>query len=53
MKNLKKPTYTQRKVLEKWGLDPHVWLVERDTPEELVLVHRYSDTTRKRILKES
>jgi hypothetical protein len=52
MKNPKKPTYTQRKVMEKWKLNPMDWLVERDTPNELVLVNRYSDSTMKRILKE-
>lgn len=52
MKNPKKPTSTQRKTMEAWKLNPADWLVERDTPNELVLVHRYSSTTTKRILKE-
>lgn len=45
MKQGKKPTREQRKLLEKWRLDTRVWLVTKDTPEEMVLVHRNSDKT--------
>ena len=52
MKNGKKPTYSQRKLIEKWKLDAHDWLVVKDTPEQLVLVHKYSDKTTRIIPKE-
>jgi hypothetical protein len=43
LKNGKKPSWTQRKVIEYYGLDAHDWLVSKDTPTEMVLVHRYLD----------
>lgn len=51
MKHGKKPTREQRKLLQKWKLDPAVWLVVKDTPMQMLLVHRYSDKTTKTILK--
>ena len=53
MKHGKKPTYEQRKLLEKWKLDTRVWLVVKDTPSEMLLVHRHSDKTTRTIRKES
>ena len=52
MKQGKKPTYTQRKLIEQWNLDPRDWFVSKDTPEYLLLVHRYSDKTTKTLPKE-
>lgn len=52
MKNGKKPTYEQRKLIQEWGLDAHDWLVVKDTSTEMVLVHRYSDRTTRTIIKE-
>ena len=46
MKNGKKPTYEQRKVIHQSGLDPHDWLVVKNTPTEMVLIHRSDKTTR-------
>ena len=46
MKQGKKPSWNQRKVLEAWGLNPRDWLVSKDTSTEMVLVHRYTDTIR-------
>lgn len=43
MKQGKKPTYYQRKEIEAYGLDSRDWLVSKDTPSEMVLVHRYID----------
>jgi hypothetical protein len=37
--------------MQKWKLDPADWLVVKDTPEEMHLVHRFSDTTTKVIPK--
>ena len=51
MKHGKKPTLAQRKLIQKWGLDSANWLVVKDTPTEMVLVHRHSDTTTKTIPK--
>lgn len=51
MKHGKKPTYEQRKLIEQWKLDPHDWFVVKDTPTEMLLVHRYSDKTTRMIQK--
>ena len=51
MKNAKKPTRAQRKLMDKWGLDAHNWFVIKDTPENMVCVHRYSDKTIRTIPK--
>ena len=47
MKHGKKPTREQRKLLQKWKLNTYDWLVERETSTELVLIHRYSDKTKR------
>lgn len=51
MKHGKKPTVQQRKLIQKNGLDPAVWLITKDTPEKMELVHRYSDRTTRTIYK--
>ena len=51
MKNGKKPTREQRKLIEKWHLDAHDWLVVKDTPDEMWIVYRYSDKTMRTIPK--
>ena len=51
MKHPKKPTRQQRKLLQKWKLNPAVWFVIKDKPDELWLVHRYSDKTTRIIPK--
>lgn len=53
MKHGKKPTVAQRKLLQKWKLDPAVWLFTKDTPEKMELVHRHSDKTTRIIPKEN
>lgn len=45
MKHGRKPTAAQRKLLQKRRLDPAVWLVIKDLPDRLELVHRLSDKT--------
>lgn len=40
MKQLKRPTRRQKIELEKRGLKPKSWYVERDTPEILVVVSK-------------
>lgn len=51
MKHGKKPTVAQMKLMVKWKLDPTMWLVVKDTPERMELVHRHFDKTRKIIPK--
>jgi hypothetical protein len=51
MKQLKKPTREQKKLMQKWKLNPADWFVERDTPEQMKLVHRLSDRTTRTIPK--
>lgn len=51
MKHGKKPTRTQKQLLQRLKLDPAVWLIVKDTPDRLELVHRYSDRTTKTIYK--
>lgn len=46
MKNPKKPTYEQRKLIQQWGLNPMDWLVSKDTPTETMLVHRHTNAVR-------
>jgi hypothetical protein len=51
VKNGKRPTREQRKLMEKRKLDSSLWLVVKDTPERMELVHRLFDRTRKVIPK--
>ena len=44
MKHGKKPTYEQRKTIQDSNLDAYDWLVVKDTPTEMVLVHRQLET---------
>ena len=43
MKHLSKPTRSQRIFIKSKRLNPDNWMVERDTPTELVLVHKHFD----------
>jgi hypothetical protein len=52
MKNGKKPTRDQRKFLERNKLNAADWLIVKDTPELMEIVHRFSDKTMKVIYKE-
>ena len=47
MKNGKNPTLAQRKLMQKWKLDSSMWLVVKDTPDRMELVHRHFDKTKK------
>lgn len=51
MKHGKKPTREQRKLVQKQGLDPAVWLIVKDTTDRMELVQRYSDRTTRTIHK--
>lgn len=51
MKHGRKPTKAQKIILKAYHLNPDNWLIVKNTPQELVVIHRYTDTTR-RIRKE-
>lgn len=46
MKHGKKPTVAQAKILQARKLNWENWLIERDTPEAMVIVHRFTGQTR-------
>lgn len=46
MKNGKKPTLKQLKIVTANVATPGDWLVTKSLPDELHLVHRYSGTTK-------
>lgn len=52
MKHGKKATREQRKLLDKYHLNAADWLVVKDTPEEMTIVHRFSDSTTRTLPKE-
>ena len=51
MKHGKKPTVAQRNFIKSKGLITENWLVVKDTPREMHLVHKHSDTTTRIIHK--
>ena len=51
MKNGRKPTYEQRKLIQGAGLDSYEWLVVKDTSTELVVVYRHTEKTTRTIYK--
>ena len=52
MKHGKKPTKAQKLLLKAYRLNPDNWLIVKHTTEELLVVHRYTSTTRSIRLKE-
>lgn len=52
MKHGKKPTVQQCKFLQEHGLDSSKWLVVKDTPTEMQVVHRLTDKEKRIIPKE-
>ena len=52
MKHGKRPNVRQCKLIQAWGLDPADWLIVKDTPESMTIVHRYSDSTTRTLPKE-
>lgn len=53
MKQLRKPTREQRKLIQSKRMKPEDWMIERDTPTEMVLVHKHFNGTRRIIHKEA
>lgn len=52
MKQLRKPTREQRKLIQSKRLNPENWMIERDTTTEMVLVHKHFDNKTRIIKKE-
>jgi hypothetical protein len=52
MKHLKKPTREQKILMQKKKLRPEDWMVERETAENVVLVHRHFPGTKRILPKE-
>ena len=46
MKHGKRPTRAQKQLLKAWHNNPDNWLIVKDTPTEMVIVHRLSDKQR-------
>ena len=46
MKHGKKPTRTQRQLIKDWHLNSDNWLVVKDTPDGMTIMHRHSGKTR-------
>lgn len=47
MKNGKRPTRQQKKLLGKLGLNPMDWLVSKNMPGEMVIIHRHTNKERR------
>lgn len=52
MRQGKKPTLKQKKLLNERRMNPEDWLVIEETPSELKVAYRYSDKTVKIIPKD-
>jgi hypothetical protein len=46
MKHGKNPTVKQKKLMTEWHLNYENWLVVKDTPTEMEIVHRVSGKIR-------
>jgi hypothetical protein len=51
MKHGVKPTRSQRMLMEKWKVNSQDWLVVKDEPSKMTLVHRHFDNLTKIIPK--
>ena len=51
MKHGVKPTRSQRKLMEKWKVNTQDWLVAKDEPSKMTLVHRHFEKQTKIIPK--
>ena len=46
MKHGKNPTVRQKKLMTQWHLNFENWLIVKDTPTEMEIVHRHTGKTR-------
>ncbi len=53
VKHGKKPTVAQRKLLEEKRFQPGNWLIIKDTPEYMLIRHRYFDGNVRTIRKKA
>lgn len=51
MKHGKNPTLAQKKFIQSMRLNPDNWFVVKDTPTEMVLVHKHFDNKTRTIKK--
>ncbi len=51
MKQGKNPTVRQMKLMQEWRLNPENWLVVKDTPKQMEIVHRHHPSTKRVIPK--
>lgn len=51
MKHGKKPTREQRKLMDKWKVNTQDWLVVKNEPSKMTLVHKHFDYKTKIIPK--
>ena len=51
MKNGKRPTLRQKKLIQALGMNPEDWFVVMETPMEMHIVHRRFDSVWKVIVK--
>lgn len=42
----KRPTLRQKKLIEKWKLNPHNWLVAKNQTDKLTIIHRHTNNVR-------
>ena len=47
MKHGKRPTRKQKQLIKEAGLDPGMWLIAKNTSDELLLVHRYINQSKR------
>lgn len=47
MKNGKRPTVAQKKEMKRWGLNEENWLVVKNEPTQMIIVHRLSGQQRR------
>ena len=47
MRDGKRPTVRQKKMLSQYGLNYENWLVQRDNDKEMVIVHRHTGNSRR------
>ena len=52
MKNGKRPTKKQSILLAQKKLDPEMWLIVKNEPDKMLIVHRHSDKTMRTIYKD-
>jgi hypothetical protein len=42
----KRPTRAQKIIIKRWHLNPENWLVKKETPYEMTIVHKHTEAIR-------